>query len=103
MQRNPAFAATHRRALAVALLVFCFVAAESFSVVHALDEAAHTGDGVCKICVGAASFAAAATAPPVPQLVVVAASAEIGVRPPLVAAARAVPLRPPARAPPVLS
>jgi hypothetical protein len=91
------------RAFATALLVFCFVAAETFSAVHALDLAAHADHDPCEICVGTASFAGAATAPPSPQVIGVA-SAAAPVAPALeLVAGRAARLRPPPRAPPVLS
>lgn len=104
IQRNRGYRATCRwHAFAAALLVCCFVVAETFSAVHALDEAAHVGDAACKICIGAASLAAAATAPLVPQVVVLALVAAIAAAASLPAAARVLRLRPPARAPPILS
>jgi hypothetical protein len=90
------------RALVAALVFACFVAAETFAAVHVLDDAAHTGSEPCNICVGSASFAAAATAAPLAAALVFSPPSALAAPAPRAAAARGFPLRPPSRAPPVV-
>jgi len=47
-----------------AALAACLLLAESFALAHELDRAAHDSGQACAVCVGAASFGAAAA--PVP-------------------------------------
>jgi hypothetical protein len=86
--------------LAAALAVWLLLA-ESFSLTHLYDSAAHASGQPCTLCVSAASFAAGAVSVPThfepaitPSFVVVATG---------IAFLSAVPIRRYARGPPVVS
>jgi hypothetical protein len=84
-----------------AALVLWLLLAESFAIAHQYDSAAHANGQACEVCVGAASFGAAA--PPTPLVfapaalvAVLAAAVVLGFR-------SVVPTRRYARGPPAFS
>jgi hypothetical protein len=84
-----------------AALVVWLLLAESLAVTHPLDQAAHADGQPCAVCVGAASFGAAAV-PETPTFAPIIAAAVVAAAVALVLRS-AVPARRYARGPPAVS
>ena len=81
-----------------AALTLWLLLAESFAITHQYDSAAHANGQACEVCVGAASFGAAA--PPTPLVFVPAALVAVLAAAVVLAFRSAVPARRYARGPP---
>jgi hypothetical protein len=92
--------ATWKKWLGAALVVWLLLA-ESLAATHPLDQAAHADGQPCAVCVGAASFGAAAVSEPLSFALSIAA-AVVAVAA-TIAFVSAVPMRRYARGPPVVS